>query len=283
MRASVFQANNFERRKMKVICDATGKRRIKCVQMLVGLVLALTLVKAVADAQTPATENKAVETKASPEMYQTIYLTNVTQQNDLNDITTDLRNILPRTKIYAIASQDAISIHASPEDLVLAQKIVADLDRPKKLYRLTYTVTEMDNGKRTGSQRFVLIAASGVKTVLKQGNRVPVFVGTNDAKSSAQNIEVQYVGAQVQYADVGLNIEASVGGYAEGMRLHTKIEQSSVSEEKSGVGPQDPMIRQTVLDDTSTLAPGRPLVLGSLDLPGSTRHEEIEVAAELVR
>jgi len=251
--------------------------------MLVGLVLALTLVKAVADAQTPATENKAVETKASPEMYQTIYLTNVTQQNDLNDITTDLRNILPRTKIYAIASQDAISIHASPEDLVLAQKIVADLDRPKKLYRLTYTVTEMDNGKRTGSQRFVLIAASGVKTVLKQGNRVPVFVGTNDAKSSAQNIEVQYVGAQVQYADVGLNIEASVGGYAEGMRLHTKIEQSSVSEEKSGVGPQDPMIRQTVLDDTSTLAPGRPLVLGSLDLPGSTRHEEIEVAAELVR
>jgi type II secretory pathway component GspD/PulD (secretin) len=268
---------------MKEIYDATGKRRMNCVQMLGGFALALTLVGAISDAQTPATDSKPVEVKASPETYQTIYLTNVTQQNDLNDIMTDLRNLFSRAKIYAIPSQNAISIRTTPEDMVLAQKIVADLDRPKMLYRLTYTVTETESGKRTGSQRFTLTVAAGVKAVLKQGNRVPVFVGTNDAKSSAQNIEVQYVGAQVQYADVGLNIEASADTYAEGLRLHTKIEQSSVSEEKSGVGPQDPIIRQSVLEETSTLSPGKPLVLGSLDIPESTRQREIEVVAELVR
>jgi len=38
-----------------------------------------------------------------------------------------------------------------------------------------------------------------------------------------------------------------------------------------------------VLDDTSTLTPGKSLVLGSLDIPGTTRKQEIEVVAELVK
>jgi hypothetical protein len=49
------------------------------------------------------------------------------------------------------------------------------------------------------------------------------------------------------------------------------------------MGPQDPVVRQTVLEVTSALAPGKPLLLGALDFPGSTRHQEIEIVAELVR
>jgi hypothetical protein len=43
------------------------------------------------------------------------------------------------------------------------------------------------------------------------------------------------------------------------------------------------VIRQTKLEGMSTLAPGKPMVLGSLDIPGTTRHEEIEVVSDLVR
>jgi hypothetical protein len=67
------------------------------------------------------------------------------------------------------------------------------------------------------------------------------------------------------------------------VRLRTKIERSNVSDEKSGVGVQDPVIRQSSLDGTSTLIPGKPLVIGALDVPGSTHSEEIAVVAELVR
>jgi len=67
------------------------------------------------------------------------------------------------------------------------------------------------------------------------------------------------------------------------LRLHTKVEQSKVADEKSTVGIQDPVIRQTTLDATSTLAPGKPVVLGTIDVPGSTRKQEIEVVSELVR
>ena len=121
-----------------------------------------------------------------------------------------------------------------------------------------------------------MIVAAGGKTVVKQGNRVPLVTGSSNAGSSAPN-------SQVQYVDVGLNIEASLEGNSDGLRLHSKVEQSSLAEEKSGFGAQDPVIRQTMLEGMSTLAQGKPMVLGSLDIPGSTRHEEIEVVSELVR
>jgi hypothetical protein len=174
-----------------------------------------------------------------------------------------------------VPSQSAISIRASAEDLALAQKILADLDKTKKIYRLTYTMTERDGGKPIGVQHFSIIVASGSRTDFKQGSRVPILtVATNPAAGS--NTEVTYI-------DIGQDIEASLDGYLDGVRLRTKVVQSSIAEDRSGVGAQDPVIRQTTLEGTSTLVQGKPLVLGSLDVPGSTRHQEVEVVSELVR
>jgi type II secretory pathway component GspD/PulD (secretin) len=246
------------------------------VLMLAGIALALALFAPGMSAQTQSPDAKAGEPKASPDTYKTIYLTNLTQQNEINDLQTDLRNMIPKAKMYSVATQNAISIDGAPEDVLLAQKMVADLDRARKIYRLTYTITETDSGKRLGAQHVALIVASGQKTEFKQGSRVPIVTGTFDAGSSRSN-------SQVQYVDVGLNIEASVDGYVDGLRLRTKVEQSSLAEEKSGLGAQDPVIRQTVLEGTPALALGKPLVLGSIDLPGSTRTQEIEVVADLVK
>ena len=163
---------------------------------------------------------------------------------------------------------------ALAEDMALAQKILADLDKTKKIYRLTYTMTERDGGKTIGVQHFSIIVASGSRTDFKQGSRVPISVATNAAPGS---------NAQITYLDIGQEIEASLDGYLDGVRLRTKVVQSSIAEDKSGVGTQDPVIRETTLEGTSTLVQGKPLVLGSLDIPGSTRHQEVEVVSELVR
>jgi hypothetical protein len=61
------------------------------------------------------------------------------------------------------------------------------------------------------------------------------------------------------------------------------VEESSLAEEKSGIGAQDPIIRQNTLEEKLPLTQGKPLILGSLDMPGGTRRQEIEVVAELVR
>ncbi len=89
--------------------------------------------------------------------------------------------------------------------------------------------------------------------------------------------------SEITYLDVGQEIDASLDGYLDGVRLRTKVVQSSIAEDKSLVGTESPVIRQTTLEGTSTLVQGKPLVLGSLDVPGSTRHQEVEVVSELVR
>jgi type II secretory pathway component GspD/PulD (secretin) len=256
---------------MKLQDGETGRRIVKTAPMAVGIAMALVLFVPCAGAQT-----QAAETKPDAESYQTFYIVNVGQPNDLNDIQNALRNMLPKARLFAVASQNAISVHGTQEDIALARRIVGDLDRARKVYRLTYTITEIDDGKRVGSQRLGLVVTPGQKTVLKQGSKVPVVTGPSGDGKANQNLEVQYV-------DVGLNIDATTEAIPEGVRLRTKVEQSSLADEKSGLGAQDPVIRQTLLDDYSTLVEGKPLVLGSLDIPGSTRRQEIEVVAELVR
>ena len=63
---------------------------------------------------------------------QTFYLTNASQQNDANEILTAIRNLLdPSVKIYLVPSQNAIVMRATPDQLLLAQKLLSDLDRAR--------------------------------------------------------------------------------------------------------------------------------------------------------
>lgn len=239
---------------------------------ILGITLALALSGSSAWAQTPADA-----TKPGLESVRTFYLTNVSQTNDANELTTALRNLLDsHDKVLLVPWQNAIVVQGSPEQLMLAQKLLTELDRPKKTYRLIYTMTETDGNKRVGTQHFAMIVVTGQRTVLKQGSKVPIVTGTyNPGSSSAQN--------QMTYLDVGMNFDASLDEFANGVRLRSKVEQSSIAEEKSGVGAQDPIVRQTVLEGTSFLTPGKPMMLGSLDIPGTTRRLDVEVVMDLVQ
>ena len=143
-----------------------------------------------------------------------------------------------------------------------------------KSYRLTYTLTETDGGKRVGTQHFAMIVVSGRKTVLKQGTRVPVVAGSVSTSGGPQT--------QFQYIDIGLSIEAAMEDSGDGVKLNTIVEQSSIAEEKSGFGTQDPIVRQAKLEGTSILTAGKPLMLGSMDIPSSARRLDIEVVMEAV-
>ena len=265
----------------------TGRRAMLSAWSLIVLVLAVPLCMARAAAQekpegtqpsgAPANSTSA-STQQKPDFgsYQTIYLTNVTSDRDANEIQTDLRNMFPRTRIYYVPSQHALSIEGSASDVQSAQRMISEIDRPVKAFRLTFSLTEMDADKTAGTQKISLIALNnGEKTTFKQGSKVPIDTGVSAEGSSAQN-------SQVQYEDVGLTIEAAVDGSADLLRLRTRIAQSSLPGEPAAGNTGDPAIRQTVLDAGAALVPGKPLVLGSLDIPGTTRREEIQVVSELV-
>jgi hypothetical protein len=81
-----------------------------------------------------ATAARAQETPAKPgdvkvpiaEINQTIFLRNVIQQNDLNDIQTDLRNTFPHLRVFSVATKNAITLHGTAEDVAAGQKMIAD-------------------------------------------------------------------------------------------------------------------------------------------------------------
>ncbi|MGD0157425.1 MAG: secretin N-terminal domain-containing protein [Terracidiphilus sp.] len=241
-----------------------------------ALTLACVLMPSKAGAQASPEATKPCDVKATPpapEVVQTFFLTNASEPNDLNDIETDLRNALPRARFYAVQSQNAITVRGTQEDVDTAQKIIAELDKPRKVYRLTYTFADIDDGKQAGSRKYVIIAVWGERSAFKQGSRVPIVTGATDGQKES---------TQVQYQDIGLSIEATVSGSGDTLLLRSKVEQSSLGEEKTMTTAQDPVARQSVLQESTELAQGKAAVIGRLDVPGATQHEEIEVVAELV-
>ncbi|MEO6982118.1 MAG: cohesin domain-containing protein [Edaphobacter sp.] len=79
---------------------------------------------------------------------QTFYLTNAAQQNDGNEIVTALRNVLPPdAKAYLVPSQNAIVMRATPDQLLLAQKLLNDLDRAKPEVVVDVAILEVNRDK----------------------------------------------------------------------------------------------------------------------------------------
>jgi type II secretory pathway component GspD/PulD (secretin) len=265
---------------MRLNGNCIGRYAPKLTALAAFFTLALVIYAPLAGAQATPGGSQPCEARPAPpplppEKVQTVFLSNAADQNELNDIATDLRNVLPKARVFPDQSRKAITLRATEEDLATAQKLIAELDVPSKVYRLTYTFTEVEDGKRTGSQHYVLLAVAGERTIFKQGSRVPIVIGTVEKQTTAQSSAIQYV-------DVGLSIDATVSGSPENLMLRSKIEQSSLAGEKTAKVAPDPVVRQTVLQGSSELAQNKPAVLGSLDIPGTTRHLEIEVVAELV-
>jgi general secretion pathway protein D len=95
-----------------------------------------------------AQNNRTKRTDLDDQAIQTFYLTNVSQQNDANEIMIALRNLLdPSIKVYLVASQNAIVLRASPDELILAEKIINDLDRTRPEVVVDVAVLEVNRQK----------------------------------------------------------------------------------------------------------------------------------------
>ncbi|MGO4516075.1 secretin N-terminal domain-containing protein [Terriglobus sp. 2YAB30_2] len=78
----------------------------------------------------------------------TFYLSNATQQQDLNEILTALRNLLPpTTKIFSVMTQNAIVIRGTPDEIMLAKSLIQSLDRPKPEVLIDVYVMEVRKDK----------------------------------------------------------------------------------------------------------------------------------------
>jgi general secretion pathway protein D len=98
-----------------------------------------------------AQNSRPKRTELDEQAIQTFYLSNAWQQNDANDIQTALRNVLGQNlKVYLVASQNAIVVRGTPDELLLCQKLVNDLDKARAEVVVDIAVLEVSkNWERT--------------------------------------------------------------------------------------------------------------------------------------
>jgi general secretion pathway protein D len=97
-----------------------------------------------------AANTRAKRTELDEQAVQTFYLSNAWQQSDLTDVQTAIRNVLTNVKVYAVASQNAIVARGTPDELLLAQKLVNDLDKARAEVVVDIAILEVSkNWERT--------------------------------------------------------------------------------------------------------------------------------------
>src|ERR1700747_792219 len=65
------------------------------------------------------------------QVVKTIYVSNTVQPQDLTEIVTGLRTLLDLKRLQQINSQNAIIIRDTPDKLLVAEKMIRDIDKAK--------------------------------------------------------------------------------------------------------------------------------------------------------
>lgn len=92
-------------------------------------------------------------TELSTQAVQTFYLSNAATQADQNELLTALRNVLdPNVKIFLVPSQNAIVMRATPDQLLLVEDLLNNLDRARSEVVVDVAVLEVnrDRARRLG-------------------------------------------------------------------------------------------------------------------------------------
>ena len=167
--------------------------------------------------------------------------------------------------LLATAARPAVSQQESSET-----KVSAAVQQPvqKHYYKLLFVLRETDEGKVLNQRTFGMdISAEPPRTGgvppdwwnMRSGTRVP-FSGSKD----------------VNYIDVGVNLDVRAEEAPEGLQMQIASEISSVASE-TGVGVAAPAIRQVKVR-SAVLAPvGKPTVVFTADDAASKHRFELEV------
>ncbi len=135
-----------------------------------------------------AQNTRAKRTELDEQAVQTFYLTNAWQQNDLNDVQTALRNVLTQIKVYGVASQNALVVRGTPDELLLAQKLINDLDKARPEVVVDIAVMEVSKNweRNLGIQwpSSASVAIASVTSSTSSGSGTDTGTGTGSSSSN---------------------------------------------------------------------------------------------------
>ncbi len=90
-------------------------------------------------------ENPGKHRDYDEQLVKVFYLSNVTGPTELNEIVTMLRTVADITKLFQSTAQNALVVRAQADRMALAEKIIADLDRPRPEVVIDVLVMEVNS------------------------------------------------------------------------------------------------------------------------------------------
>jgi general secretion pathway protein D len=94
-----------------------------------------------------AQDNPAKRKELEQNVIKTFYLSNLSQQTELQDIVNVMRTILEVSRVQQLPSQGAIVVRGTPDQVALAQKLVDDLDKAKPEVLIDIAVMQVSRDK----------------------------------------------------------------------------------------------------------------------------------------
>jgi len=134
--------------------------------------------------------------------------------------------------------------------------------KPITAYRLEFYLNELEDGKKINTRHYTMNTTDDSSSQdLKIGTRVPVQSGEG----------------KFEYLDVGTSIRARLISFKTPMSLdvHADISNFAMPDDVARGGR--PLVRQMVINGSSTVVTDKPILIGSVDDPNSKREYQLEV------
>jgi general secretion pathway protein D len=94
-----------------------------------------------------AADTPAKRKELEQSVIRTFYLTNLSQPNELQDLVNILRTLLDTQRLQQFPSQQAIVVRGTPDQIVMAEKLIDDLDKARPEVVVEVTVMQVNRDK----------------------------------------------------------------------------------------------------------------------------------------
>jgi general secretion pathway protein D len=135
-----------------------------------------------------ATDNPQKRRDYQEQVVKTIYLSNTLTPQDLTEIVTGLRQVLDLTRIQQVNALNAIVIRATPDKVLLAEKIIRDIDKAKPEVIIQVFVLQ---ARRDRARDLGILPGSSSTLTFTPGGTTTSTTGTTTTSTSLPLNELQ--------------------------------------------------------------------------------------------
>jgi general secretion pathway protein D len=127
-------------------------------------------------------DNQAKRRDFEDSVVKVFYLRNLTTPQELTELTTTFRTVAEIRKVFQYNSLNAIIVRGSPDQVLLAEKLVNDLDKPRSEVVVDVLVMEASRAKTRDLAATITSAAggAGLSAPITFSPRNPVLLGGQD-------------------------------------------------------------------------------------------------------